>query len=86
LIYLFRCERHGTFDVRQSIFDKHEADCPECGLPGQRIFTSVPFQFGKADYNKDGSRDLNPNLPHVPTGTKYTHGWNKDKGGVEGGV
>jgi len=81
MIYLFKCWEHGTFEVEQRMMEEHKYICPYCGYTAQRIYTALPFQFGKADYNKDGSRDLNPDLPHVPTGTKFTHGWTKEKEG-----
>ena len=80
-IYQFRCEEHGYFEIKQGMMDNHIAQCPECGMWMRRVYTSAPFQFGKADYNKDGSRDLNPDLPHVPSGTKFTHGWTKKEEG-----
>ena len=84
MIYIFRCKQplcmYGEFEVEQCMMEKHVAECPICYNEAQRVYSVLPFQFGKADYNKDGSRDLNPDLPHVPTGTRYTHGWNKDKG------
>ena len=81
MIYIFKCTNEHCrmfnliVDEEQDMHEEHEAHCLDCGHEMQRVFTSLPFQFGKADYNKDGSRDLNPDLPHVPSGTKYTHGW-----------
>ena len=82
MIYKFRCMDslcdEGTFDVKQEMNEEHHADCPKCHYPAQRVYSPIPFQFGKVDYRKDGSRDLNPDLPHVPEGTKYTPGWTKE--------
>ena len=75
MIYIFRCPSHGKFEVKQPIHQTHEAICPICNGPTQRIYTPLPFMFGRSDYHKDGSRDLNPDLPIVPGGTKYTQGW-----------
>ena len=81
MIYKFKCPEHGIFEVNQRIMTEHKAYCPICGILGSRVYQSLPFQFGKADYNKDGSRDLNPDLPDVPSKGKYTHGWTpKEKG------
>jgi len=85
MIYQFKCTTpdcmmyDDTFKVEQPMMDEHFAYCHVCGFQAQRIYTPLPFQFGKADYNKDGSRDLNPDLPDVPSGTKYTHGFGKGK-------
>ncbi len=40
MLYLFRCNSHGNFDVMQDMDDKHEANCPECGEPMRRIYTA----------------------------------------------
>ena len=80
MIYQFKCANTKCleeFEVEQHITDRHQANCPGCGRPAQRMYTPTAFRFGKADYNKDGSRDLNPDLPHVPRGTSHTRGWTK---------
>jgi len=75
MIYIFKCKEHGTFEVKQEIGEPHVAHCPECWEPAERVYTPLPHTWKKQDFNRDGSRDLNPDLPHVPEGTKYTHGW-----------
>lgn len=81
MIYQFKCTTPDCgmfdkiFDVEQWILDEHVANCPTCGKPARRVFASLSHHWKKADYTKDGKRILNPDLPHVPEGTKYTHGW-----------
>lgn len=76
MIYEFRCiNYHGIFEVEQPLMAEHEANCPVCGKPAERIFSPLPHTWKKGDFHEDGSRDLNPDLPHVPEGTKWTHGW-----------
>ncbi len=79
MIYLFRCPTHGIQEVKQPLHQYHESLCPICNGPTERVYSPLAFQFGKVDYNKDGSRDLNPDLPIVPSGTKWTHGWSPKK-------
>lgn len=39
-LYSFRCLAHDkTFDIYQTMDERHEANCPECGKPMQRIYT-----------------------------------------------
>ena len=37
--YEFECQEHGRFTVRQSMFCKHKANCPDCGRPAERRFS-----------------------------------------------
>jgi len=37
-IYAYTCKKHGEFDVWQKINDEHQADCPQCGRAGDRVF------------------------------------------------
>lgn len=39
-LYSFRCLVHDkTFDIYQTMDERHEANCPECGNPMKRIYT-----------------------------------------------
>ena len=81
MIYQFKCTNEHCrmfnfpVDEKQPLHEEHEAYCLDCNRKMRRIYSPLPFKFGRSDYNKDGSRDLNPDLPSVPSGTKYTHGW-----------
>ena len=37
--YEYECSRHGRFEESQSMMAEHKANCPECGLMAQRIFS-----------------------------------------------
>ena len=56
MLYEFKCEKCGMFEVRQSIFEGHKAACPECGMPAQRIFSSPQWIWAGSLYREDGSR------------------------------
>ena len=75
MIYQFRCPAHGKFDVRQGMMETHEAICPICNGPAQRIYLPLIHYWPDVLWNKDGSKQSPDDLPQVPTGTKYTHGW-----------
>ena len=45
-IYEYECIHCGhRFDVKQSFKDKPEAECPECGTTGRRVFHPTPIIF-----------------------------------------
>ena len=54
--YEFNCIEHGKFEVNQSIFVEHKANCPKCGQPAQRIYTSPQWIWLGSLYRPDGSR------------------------------
>ena len=43
--YLFKCKEHDEFEVEQSMQDEHVADCPACGWPAERVWTSTPHTW-----------------------------------------
>ena len=55
MIYQFKCKTHGKFEVKQSIFDEHEADCPKCKQPAQRIYSNLQWIWNNTAYRPDGS-------------------------------
>jgi putative FmdB family regulatory protein len=59
MIYLYRCSRHGDFQVKQSMFDKHKADCPKCHREARRVYTSLSVTWGANcwDFDHDGLGD-----------------------------
>jgi putative FmdB family regulatory protein len=42
-IYGFSCQKHGEFEVWQSIHADHVAKCPKCHREGVRIFYPLPL-------------------------------------------
>jgi putative FmdB family regulatory protein len=56
MIYEFKCEQHGVFQVRQSLNDEHKADCPKCQQPAQRIFSTPEWIWKGEAYRPDGSK------------------------------
>ena len=55
MLYEFKCNEHGLFEVEQSINEEHKANCPECGKPAQRIFSRHQWIFAGSIFRKDGS-------------------------------
>ena len=66
--YQFKCERHGKkpihFEVSQPMMvvtpesttlAEHKANCPECGEPAQRVFSSLNWWWANSVYRPDGS-------------------------------
>jgi putative FmdB family regulatory protein len=50
--YLYRCEAHGNFAVRQPMSESHDfAVCPECQERSRRVFTSPPTHFHSAGFH-----------------------------------
>lgn len=43
--YEYNCQKHGRFTVSQSMFEKHEASCPECGKSAERRFSMPSIRF-----------------------------------------
>ena len=68
---------HGMFEVKQPMHQTHEALCPVCGNPTQRVYTPVPHYYPDTYWDAD--------LPHVPTGTRWTHGWSAKEEGEAAG-
>lgn len=82
--YDFRCDQHGVFEVKQEMLQVHRTVCPKCGEYAQRIYTPVIHYWPDVLWNKDGSKQSPDELPSIPTGTKWTHGWTpkeKEAGG-----
>ncbi len=81
MIYIFRCNsrrlmgRKFIFEVEQKIMDEHKANCPICEQPAQRVFTTLRHSWPDEGYTPSGKRIVNQDLPHVPTGTRYYHGF-----------
>ena len=48
------CEIH--FEVFQRLSDDHEADCPDCHAPAQRVYTPVGVTFNGSGFYKTDSR------------------------------
>lgn len=56
MIYEFRCPTcQSRFEVRQGIFDTHEALCPKCKTPAQRIYSSPIWILADSVFRPDGS-------------------------------
>ena len=75
MTYVFRCPTHGKFEVKQRIHQTHEAICPICSEPTRRVYTPLIHYWPDVLWNRDGSRQSPDELPPVPSGTKWTHGW-----------
>ena len=56
MIYQFKCEEHGLFEVSQSVFSQHKANCPQCGKQAQRVFSLLQWIWSGSLYREDGSR------------------------------
>ena len=49
-----KCEANLRYDKEFSINDSHEVDCPLCGAPMRKIYSSVPTHFkGSGFYSTD---------------------------------
>ena len=68
MIYEFKCEEHGIFEVRQSIFAEHKANCPKCGKISHRVFTSPQWIWAGSLYRPDGSRREDKDYAEVMRG------------------
>jgi putative FmdB family regulatory protein len=55
MLYEYKCRTHGVFEVNQPITAEHKADCPDCGKPAQRVFTTLAWKWAGAAYRPDGS-------------------------------
>ena len=56
MLYEYRCPSHGAFEVSQSFHSEHkEADCPQCGNKGQRIYSSFEWMWANSVFRPDGS-------------------------------
>ena len=85
-IYQFRCQIHGDFEVQQGMTDEHVALCPECRGHTERVYLPFTFYFPDVLFDKRGKKQSADDLPSVPSGTRWTHGWTPDnKEGEPGG-
>jgi len=76
MTYQFRCPAHGISEIKQRMTDTHEALCPICQSPTQRIYSPPIHYWPDVLWNKDGSKQNPDELPPVPnTGTKYFPGF-----------
>jgi len=57
MVYIFECSVHGRFEVKQPMESEHSADCPRCGQPAIRIYSTLGSYYDKPKplYHKDGS-------------------------------
>lgn len=55
MIYEFFCRIHGKFELNQSMMSEHKANCPECNLPMQRVYSIPTWHYGDAWFRPDGS-------------------------------
>ena len=55
MIYEFKCQKHGLFEVNQPLFSEHKANCPECGLLAQRKYHSLDWVWAHSVFRPDGS-------------------------------
>ena len=75
MIYQFRCQAHGIFEVKQRMMTEHEALCPVCQAPTLRVYSPVTHYWPDCLWNKDGSKQSPDELPIVGKGhPKYTPG------------
>lgn len=67
MIYSFRCQEHGYFEVEQPMHGEHKAKCLICGLPADRVWSTPKWYYDhpKPLFNKDGSYDVES--PQSPT-------------------
>ena len=70
MIYQFRCPMHGVFEINQPMHQHHEAICPVCNGPTQRVYTSATHYWAGQAHNPDGSVQ---ELPPAPQDNNY--GW-----------
>lgn len=73
MIYQFRCQEHGLFEVSQSMQEEHKARCPTCNREAQRIYLPIIFYFPNCLWNPDGSKQSPDELPPVPQDQNW--GW-----------
>lgn len=57
--YLFKCPTHGQFEVSQPMLSEHVADCPECHMKAQRVYTVMSLTWSARcwDFDNDGLGD-----------------------------
>lgn len=65
MVYLFRCPAHGEFEVEQGMMETHEALCPICDSPTQRIYTPLMHYWPDSLWHADGSKQSPDKLPPV---------------------
>jgi putative FmdB family regulatory protein len=54
--YDFKCDKHGVFEINQSIFEEHKALCPKCKRPAKRVYSNLQWIWAYSVYRPDGSR------------------------------
>ncbi len=56
MVYEFKCAKCGKdIQVNQPIMAEHNADCPDCDVPCQRIYPSLQVIWAGSVYRPDGS-------------------------------
>ncbi len=75
MIYQFRCPVHGDFTISQGMMEEHTAICPKCSQPAERVFLPLMHYWPDVLFDSYGRKQSPDILPHVPSGTKWTHGW-----------
>ena len=56
MYYDFECEKHGLFEVSQSIMSQHKFNCPHCGSQCQRRYSVLDWIWTGSLFREDGSR------------------------------
>ena len=83
MIYQFKCVNPACdgemFEVKQEMNREHFADCPKCHYPAQRVYTSPMHYWPDVLFDRHGKKQSPDDLPSVPSGTRWTHGWRPDK-------
>lgn len=41
-LYDYKCEKHGYFELKQSMKDHASGECPDCGTPSRQVITKPP--------------------------------------------
>ena len=55
MIYQFKCGKHGEFEVDQPIMAEHKSNCPQCGEPAQRVYSTLKHIWANSAFREDGS-------------------------------
>lgn len=48
MLYRFKCQEHGEFEVHQPLLADHIANCPACGADGERVYSLLQFVWAGA--------------------------------------
>ena len=67
MIYQFKCQEHGVFEVEQLMLSQHRAKC-QCGAEGQRIYSTLEWIWVGSAYRPDGSLREDKDYASVMTG------------------